>query len=160
MAYRISKANEYLVVTGAFIDDIKLVKKGWVWPWQHASKFDLTPVNYTIELHAMTVEMLEFLLPAVFTIGPKVDNASLIKYARLLAAEDINSRRVTDLVKGIIEGETRVIAAGMTMDELFNGRRSFKEAIMKNVQSELDSFGKQSVLCIHPHPHTPALSCM
>lgn len=147
MSFNVSKTNEYLVVTGAFIDDIKLAKKSWVWPGQHVARFDLTPVNYTIELHAMTIEMLEFLLPAVFTIGPKVEEASLIKYARLLAAEDVHSKRVTDLVKGIIEGETRVIAAGMTMDELFNGRRPFKEAIMKNVQSELDNFGKDDLRC-------------
>jgi len=141
MAFNVSKPNEYVVVTGAFIEDIKLIKKGWVWPWQRSSRFDLTPINYAIELQAMTVEWLEFALPAVFTIGPKVDEASLIKYARLLAAENVDSKRVHDLVKGIIEGETRMIAAGMTMDEIFNGRRSFKEAIMKNVQVELDSFG-------------------
>src|SRR5205823_11610652 len=90
----------------------------------------------------MSAEKLEFNLPAVFTIGPKNEKASLDRYARLLAAKSHKgSEHVHDLVRGIIEGETRVIAAGLTMEEIFKERKGFKEHVIKNVQAELDQFG-------------------
>jgi hypothetical protein len=33
-SYHIANANEYLVVTGAGIDDLHICKKAYVWPWQ------------------------------------------------------------------------------------------------------------------------------
>ncbi|KAF0368611.1 Flotillin domain protein [Gigaspora margarita] len=139
--YRISDSNQYLVKTGTFIKDIKISKKGWVLPGQRSQFFDITPENYTLQLQAMTAEKLEFNLPAVFTIGPKDDENSLIKYAKLLSSKDKKSEHVKDLVRGIIEGETRVIAAAMTMEEFFQERRGFKDKVIKNVQAELEQFG-------------------
>ncbi|CAG8564034.1 25275_t:CDS:2 [Gigaspora margarita] len=136
--YRISDSNQYLVKTGTFIKDIKISKKGWVLPGQRSQFFDITPENYTLQLQAMTAEKLEFNLPAVFTIGPKDDENSLIKYAKLLSSKDNNSEHVKDLVRGIIEGETRVIVAAMTMEEIFQERRGFKDKVIKNVQTELE----------------------
>jgi len=89
----------------------------------------------------MSAEKLEFNLPAVFTIGPKDEPKALERYAKLLAANDKNSDHVKELVRGIIEGETRVIAAAMTMEEIFQERRGFKDQVIKNVQAELDQFG-------------------
>ena len=40
-----------------------------------------------------------------------------------------------------ISGETRSIVSGMTMEELFNNRRIFKERVIEHVQKELDQFG-------------------
>ncbi|RIB28717.1 hypothetical protein C2G38_2028286 [Gigaspora rosea] len=136
--YRISDSNQYLIKTGAFIKDIKICKKGWILPGQRSQFFDITPENYTLQLQAMTAEKLEFNLPAVFTIGPKDEDKSLIKYAKLLSSKDKNSDHVKDLVRGIIEGETRVIAAAMTMEEIFQERRGFKDKVIKNVQAELE----------------------
>lgn len=52
---------------------------------------------------------------------------------------------VQDIVKGIIEGETRSIVSTMTMEELFRERKVFKDKVIQQVQSELDQFG----LCIY-----------
>ena len=52
---------------------------------------------------------------------------------------------VQEIVKGIIEGETRSIVSNMTMEELFNNRRLFKSQVIECVQKELDQFG----LCIY-----------
>lgn len=52
-----------------------------------------------------------------------------------------HSRNRVDLLIGIIEGETRVIISGMTMEEIFKERQVFKTKIIENVQSELDQFG-------------------
>ena len=48
---------------------------------------------------------------------------------------------VRDIVKGIIEGETRVIVSGMTMQQVFNERHIFKQKVIDNVQNELNQFG-------------------
>jgi flotillin len=61
----------------------------------------------------MTMEKLQFALPAVFTIGPSNDFEALKKYAMLLACKETNvapkgairpgkSNHVRDIVKGII----------------------------------------------------------
>ena len=76
----------------------------------------------------MTMEKLQFSLPAVFTIGPEDQMDALAKYAKILTGRDANKAKkaanesaptgrnhVQDIVKGIIEGETRVIVSGMTM---------------------------------------------
>jgi flotillin len=44
-------------------------------------------------------------------------------------------------VKGIIEGETRSLVSNMTMEELFNNRRMFKQQVLEGVQTELNQFG-------------------
>ncbi|KAK7283108.1 hypothetical protein RIF29_12396 [Crotalaria pallida] len=140
--YKVASASEYLVITGAGIKDIKLAKKGWVLPGQSCSVFDLSPVNYTFEVQAMSAEKLPFILPAVFTIGPRVDDEhSLHKYAKLLSSHDKLSNHVKELVQGIIEGETRVLAASMTMEEVFKGTKEFKQEVFEKVQLELNQFG-------------------
>lgn len=101
-----------------------------------------------MNLQAMTIEKLQFALPAVFTIGPDNNMEALKKYALLLSeAETTGStsssktNHVQDIVKGIIEGETRVIVSGMTMEEIFKERQIFKAKVIENVQNELDQFG-------------------
>lgn len=105
----------------------------------------------------MTVEKLQFALPAVFTIGPEDTQAALEKYACLLTGQTdaqasaqasgvVQSNgsgrgHVQDIVKGIIEGETRVIVSGMSMEEIFKERKMFKEKVISNVQTELSQFG-------------------
>ncbi|GLT85284.1 hypothetical protein SLE2022_034770 [Rubroshorea leprosula] len=140
--YKVANASEYLVITGVGISDIKLAKKAWVLPGQSCTVFDISPVNYTFEVQAMSAEKLPFILPAVFTIGPRVDdNTSLLKYAKLISPYDKLSNHVKELVQGVIEGETRVLAASMTMEEIFKGTKAFKQEVFEKVQLELNQFG-------------------
>nr|XP_016473482.1 PREDICTED: flotillin-like protein 4 [Nicotiana tabacum] len=140
--YRVASASEYLVITGLGIPDINIAKKAWVLPGQSSRKFDVSPVNYTFEVQAMSAEKLPFVLPAVFTIGPRIDDeGSLLKYAKLISPHDKLSNHVKDLVQGIIEGETRVLAASMTMEEIFKGTKEFKQEVFGKVQLELNQFG-------------------
>lgn len=109
--YKIAKASEYLVITRYGIPDIKSAKKTWILPGQSCGKFDISPVNYTFEVQAMNAEKLPFLLPAVFTIGPCIDDLdSLHLYAKLISLQPCQ-----------IDGETRVLAASMTMEDIFKG---------------------------------------
>ncbi|KAK3157802.1 hypothetical protein QOZ80_2AG0128220 [Eleusine coracana subsp. coracana] len=140
--YRIASPSEYLAITGYGIQDVKLAKKTWIAPGQKCTRFDMSPVNYTFEVQAMSAEKLPFILPAVFTIGPRADDeACLLRYAKLISPHDKLSHHVNELVKGVIEGETRVLAASMTMEEIFRGTKSFKQAVFENVQLELNQFG-------------------
>lgn len=169
MGYHVSDANSYLVVTGGGIQDVKIVKKAWVWPWQRHSRISISPFDFEITLQAMTVEKLQFSLPAVFTIGPDDHIDALGKYAKILTGKTAtNSAKreaaatgrghVQDIVKGIIEGETRVIVSGMTMEEIFKERQVFKTKVIENVQSELNQFGlrmyvtRSSFLVLPFHP--------
>lgn len=71
---------------------------------------------------------------------------SLMKYTMLLAdsgaKKGVNDRQfLENIVKGIIEGETRVLVSSMTMEEIFTEREEFKRRIFRNIQSELGQFG-------------------
>ncbi|RMZ78051.1 hypothetical protein DV737_g4019, partial [Chaetothyriales sp. CBS 132003] len=122
-------------------------------------------MDFSLNLQAMSIEKLQFALPAVFTIGPDNKGDALKKYALLLsgagdarrqgaksgsAINPTSRSHVQDIVKGIIEGETRVIVSTMTMEEIFKERQVFKQKtdrskVIENVQKELDQFG----LCIY-----------
>ncbi|KAG6009444.1 hypothetical protein E4U21_002359 [Claviceps maximensis] len=82
------------------------------------------------------------------TTGNREDRGdALMKYAMLLAQSENGKKdmergtHVASIVKGIIEGETRVLVSSMTMEEIFTEREVFKKRIFRNIQSELDQFG-------------------
>lgn len=140
--YKVADASEYLVITGAWINDLKIKKKALILPGQKFTRIELSPVNYTFNVQAMSAEKLPFILPAVFTIGPQVnDMDAIIKYAKLLSNHEKDSTHVKELVQGVIEGETRVLAASMTMEEVFKGTKEFKQEVFAKVQLELNQFG-------------------
>ncbi|KAL7112347.1 hypothetical protein ACP275_05G146600 [Erythranthe tilingii] len=140
--YKVAKASQYLVITGGWIPDMKIAKKSWIFPGQSCTVVDVSPVNYSFEVQAMSAEKLPFILPAVFTIGPSTaDDSSLIKFAKLISPHDKHSHHVKELVQGVIEGETRVLAASMTMEEIFKGTKEFKKEVFEKVQLELNQFG-------------------
>ena len=91
------------------------------------STISISPFDFEITLQAMTIEKLQFTLPAVFTIGPDDSPDALTKYAKILTGKEVYRKstavvtgrnHVQDIVKGIIEGETRVIVSGLSMEEM------------------------------------------
>ncbi|KAI0025194.1 hypothetical protein F4780DRAFT_722541 [Xylariomycetidae sp. FL0641] len=69
-----------------------------------------------------------------------------MKYAMLLAEAHAQKNGVGvdhlgNIVKGIIEGETRVLVSSMNMDQIFGAREVFKRRIFQNIQKELNQFG-------------------
>ncbi|KAM0670243.1 hypothetical protein ACQRIU_000638 [Beauveria bassiana] len=171
MSYRVSAPDEYLAITGMGIKNVRITKSAWVWPLQRCTRFSVQPQDYAMDLLAMTKEKLQFALPVVFTVGPDVDSRgantnaaaagdgddqlaredrgdALTKYAMLLSQSDDGKgdgdekrRHLANIVKGIIEGETRVLVSSMTMEEIFSEREMFKRRIFRNIQAELDQFG-------------------
>lgn len=43
----------------------------------------------------------------------------------------------------MLEGEVRILSAQLTVEQIFNDRKAFKETIITNVQEELELFGLQ-----------------
>lgn len=161
MGYSIAKPEEYLCITGMGIRGLRICKRAYVWPFQKCQKFSIQPQDYPLNLQAMTREKLQFLLPVVFTVGPDVNNRgrnfpeqdqvreeefredpddSLVKYAMLLA-NSTDNQHIDNIIKGIIEGETRVIVSSMSMEEIFTEREQFKSRVSKNIAEELGQFG-------------------
>ncbi|KAB5586274.1 hypothetical protein GE09DRAFT_1074043 [Coniochaeta sp. 2T2.1] len=71
---------------------------------------------------------------------------ALMKYAMLLAESDGSKKKpdndhLGNIVRGIIEGEVRVLVSSMTMEEIFTEREVFKKRIYRNIQTELDKLG-------------------
>ncbi len=137
--YKISAPNEMLVRTGLGIKDLQITKTGVQWPFQQARFINLNPEPIEVNSHAMSSQKLQVTIPGQWTIGPHVSTESLEKYCRFMLNNDASD--FTQLAIGIIEGETRVLVAGMTMDELFENRSKFKEQVIFNVQEELHKFG-------------------
>lgn len=133
--------SQYLAVSGCGIDGTMVCKKKWIYPGQQYRRLDVSPQNYEFDIQAMSSEKLPFTLPVVFTIGPKLEMENLTLFAQLLATHDPNGNHVTTIIKGIVEGETRVLAASLTMNKIFEGTREFKEEIYDKVQTELNQFG-------------------
>jgi len=78
--------------------------------------------------------------------APEDRGDALMKYAMLLSEGDqkkgvTKSQHIENIVKGIIEGETRVLVSSMTMEEIFTEREEFKKRIFRNIQGELGQFG-------------------
>ncbi|KAK3148260.1 hypothetical protein QOZ80_3BG0292750 [Eleusine coracana subsp. coracana] len=142
---KVAGASEYLAITGLGIEDVKITKKALVWIGQKCLKFDTTPVNYEIHVHAMSSEKkVPLIVTAAFTVGPKVndDKAPLVLYAKLVASvrgkEKLSHVVVRDLIKGVVEGETRARASSMTMEEMSLDLPGF---VVEKVQLELNKFG-------------------
>lgn len=140
--YRVADPNQYLVRSGPFTgpSGVSIDKKGLQYPFQKYAFINMHPHNYTFNLHAMSIEKIDFILPGVFTIGPSDNQSALLKYAKILIDGE-GSYNLDDIILGILEGEVRTLSSQMTIEEIFNNRKAFKENVVKSVQEELDQIG-------------------
>ncbi|PBP17909.1 putative Flotillin-like protein 1 [Diplocarpon rosae] len=116
ISYVAGNPDEYLAITGRGIRTVKIAKSSIVWPFQKIEE------------------------------SPEDHGDALMKYAMLLADVETDKKlavkeHLGDIIRGIIEGETRVLVSSMTMEEIFGQREQFKKAISKNIQGELSQFG-------------------
>lgn len=151
----LSKGHEDIHLTVRFLDELICHDGGEVVSlWASCA---LQPPSPTLR-----PSNRKFSLPAVFTIGPAVepdgrDLERLKRYAQLLTGESdgrpvarikgkggvvgAGRSHIQDIIKGIIEGETRSLVSTMTMEEVFRERGVFKKKVIEGVQQELDQFG-------------------
>lgn len=137
--YKTSRSHEWLVRTGLLVNDIQIGKKFFQFPFQNIDRINMSPASFKFSVNAMSKEKMEFNFPAVFTIGPKNEEASLMKFSRYLLNQD--PEQTSGLIRGIIEGETRSLAANQPIEEIFAARASFKDDIVQSVQKQLEQYG-------------------
>lgn len=138
----VAGANENLVITGAGIDDVLLVKKAWVHPWQKCRVISMNPFDLEIDIQATSKEKLSFLLPVILTVGPDENHENLIKYAKTLTGlPDQGRRDCQRIVKGIVEGEIRGRVSALTLEEVFKDRQLFQNEVVQQVQRDLHDLG-------------------
>lgn len=137
--YKTSRSHEWLVRTGLMVNDIQIGKKFFQFPFQNIDRINMSPSSFKFSVNAMSKEKMEFNFPAVFTIGPKNDIESLTKFSRYLLNQD--NKETNGLIRGIIEGETRSLAANQAIEDIFAARGAFKDDIVKSVQTQLDQYG-------------------
>lgn len=137
--YKTSRSHEWLVRTGLMVNDIQIGKKFFQFPFQNIDRINMSPASFKFSVNAMSKEKMEFNFPAVFTIGPKNEEASLMKFSRYLLNQEPD--QTSSLIRGIIEGETRSLAANQPIEEIFAARASFKDDIVLSVQKQLEQYG-------------------
>jgi flotillin len=137
--YRTSRSNQWLVRTGLGVTDIQIGKKYVQWPFQNIDYINMSPSSYKFSVNAMSKEKMEFNFPAVFTIGPRNNPESLTNFSRYLLNQD--EVQTDNLIRGIIEGETRSLSANLSIEDIFTGRSEFKKDILESVQKQLDQYG-------------------
>jgi len=137
--YKVARPSEFLVRTGLGIDGLSITKKGVHWPGQKAMFVNIAPRTFSVGISALSKERIPFLMPSIWTIGPKSDIPSLSKYTTLLM--DKGDHGLEEIVKGIVQGETRVLTANMKLDDLFSNREGFKVDIEKKINDIVDVLG-------------------
>ena len=140
--YRVCSASQYMVRTGLGIKDMAVSRKGITWPFQRVYVYDMTPKSYRFQLHNMSREKVPFLLPTVFTIAPVQPDRDLElfkNYARTMT--DIRHDELEKTIRSIIHGETRVLTAEMTIEEMFADKDRFKAMVQQKIARDLAQFG-------------------
>lgn len=141
-AYKVCKPNQYMVRTGLGINDINVSKSGVCWPFQNAMIVDVNPTTYLFRLHSMSKGKVEFELPIVMTIGPTLpedDTDAFNRYCKLL--QDMTPDEIESTIKGIIEGETRGLTARLSVEEMFNGKETFRKEVVDKLEADLAQLG-------------------
>lgn len=146
--YYVCDANEFLVKTGLGIRDIFAAKKCMRWPFQKVQFINLNPNDYTFDLNNMSKELVPFKLPMVFTIGPidpSLDMDGFLRYTRSMCG--MTQEQIKEIVSGVVHGETRVLSAKLTVEEMFSDRLKFKTDIQEKVEELLKAFGLHVANC-------------
>jgi flotillin len=135
--YKVSTASQYLVRTGLGIKNIKISKTGFLFPFQRYNFVDVSPITFDVEVDAMSSERIPFRMPTVWTIAP--DTERLVNYAQLLSEKSHTD--MVDTIRGVIQGETRILTAKLKLDDLFQSREHFKREVTENIGEVIKPLG-------------------
>jgi flotillin len=140
--FKVCKPNQQLIKTGLGIKDIIVSKKSIIYPFQKYQFIDMNPMTFGFQLHHMSREKVPFNLPVVFTVSPYDPNEQLelfMNYARTMTNSENNT--ISDTIRGVIHGESRVLAADLSVEELFRDREKFKHTVSDKIQLVLNQYG-------------------
>jgi flotillin len=142
LRWKVAKPHEYIAKSGAFLDGIHVSKSTIQMPFQEVAYVSMHPKTYQFDLHNMSREKVEFKLPVVFTIGPVSPEEDMAKFKLLcIRLNEMSSIEIEESVRGIIEGETRTLTAGLTIEEMFSSKEQFREMVINKIGVDLGKFG-------------------
>jgi len=72
-------------------------------------------------------------------MDPAVDMEGFKRYARFVSAMSRAEQATT--IQGMVEGETRGLTAGLTVEEIFNAKEAFRDQVVTQIQIDLDKLG-------------------
>ncbi|KAG6404031.1 hypothetical protein SASPL_136267 [Salvia splendens] len=118
---------------------MKLTRKSWVFPGQRCTRIDLSPVNYTFQVQAMSAEKLPFILPPSSPSAPSLTmlRASSSTPSLCPPIPPHPTTSPTSLGASLRARH----AASMTMEEIFKGTKEFKQEVFNKIQVQLNQFG-------------------
>ncbi len=159
LLFKVSSPGEYLAVSGFGIrasKGISISRSAIVFPWQVVTKVPMQPKNYKFNLHCLSAQYLPFEIPVTFALSPfdptsniilkqdqalqHLSNEELFKHY-VQSIHHMDAKDASDVIKGVIHGETRVLAATMSIDAINDNRQEFKDKVSSTIQLELLKYG-------------------
>lgn len=140
--YHVALPNQCLLKMGLGVKNIQYGRTMVRLPLQRVHAIKMTPKNLQFSLHNMSSEKIEFKLPCSYTVGPyhhDEDAESFLNYVKKMY--DTTESQMEEIIKGVIEGETRMLTANMSVEELFSSKEKFKDMVTNKVQEDLKPYG-------------------
>ncbi len=113
----------------------------FVWPIVQDYQFlDLTPITMDIDLQgALSQQNIRINVPSTFTVGISTEPGIMENAAERLLGLQI--QEIRHIAEDIIFGQTRVVIATMSIEEIISNRDKFVDNITNGVEVELKKIG-------------------
>ncbi len=147
--YRRCPSNRVLVVYGKVGAQraAKCLHGGgtFVWPLiQNYAYISLEPLTIEIDLtQALSLKNIRVNVPSTFTIGISTDPAIMNNAAERLLG--LTERAIADQSRDIILGQTRLVIATLTIEEINQNREKFLDLVNKYCAAELNKIGLEVI---------------
>lgn len=140
--YKVAAPHQYIVKTGPMIKEISWHKKTFLFPFQKYKFINITPTTYEYTSRNMTSERVECSLPFTLNVGPpdpNEDPKGFLTYVKLMDSEGDKKRE--NVVISVTSGESRILCANLSAQQLASDREGFRRTISDNIQNDLLKFG-------------------
>lgn len=149
--YHVCLPHQVMVRTGWGVTEnqgMAVIRRGLQWPFQRMTKFAIQPTHVHFTLQNMTKEKVEFKLPVVLTYmpaDPQTDLPRFLAFAKRISA--LKGEDVKAMVEAVANGESRLLTAQMTIEDMFSDRLAYRERLEKKLDEQLGPIGIRVVNC-------------
>lgn len=138
---RTSKSNEWLVRTGLFAPNVQVGKTFVQWPFQRVRPVSMEAHTFKIVVTSMTSEKLSIDVPMTWSVAVGDTPKDVAAFATRVSEEVDAHTWTTEVIKPVLMGESRAIAANLGVEDVFKARDSFAQQIKTNVSAYLSEYG-------------------
>jgi flotillin len=140
--FHVAKPNQRLLETGLGIKGTRISRWCIRWPViRQVQTIDLSPTTLRFDVHALSKESLEYKMPMVWTLAPNAESDECIQRYATHALGDMDYKQFNNLMQGIIEGEARILAGKMELQEIQNNREKVQQELIGKIVPHLKQFG-------------------